>query len=138
MQSEMDFEDIEGHKFIDMRRPIGEWNCKHFTQAIIIAKHKPTWSDAELQELKDANAKGYTTSKGKHYTMYECTQIQRRYETEIRYAKEGVIMSKNASNKPLQVQYEARLAQLNREYNQFCKDTHLRKERSRTYVPNFS
>ena len=138
LQSEMDFEDINHTKFISIRRPIGEWNCKHFTQAIIIAKHKPTWSLQDLEELKQQNAEGYTTKSGKHYTMYECTQIMREYETDIRYAKEGVIMSKNANNERLKAYYEARLLHLNREYNQFCKDCGLRKQRNRTFVPNFS
>lgn len=137
MQSELSFEDTTGAKFPAMRRPIGEWNCKHFTQAIIIAKHKPTWSIEELEELKQQNAKGYTTSDGKHYSMYECTQIQRRYETEIRYAKEGYMMAKTADNDSLAEQYKAKLSKLNNEYNQFCKDTHLRKERNRTFVQDF-
>jgi len=138
LQSEMDFEDTTHTKFIAIRRPIGEWNCKHFTQAIIIAKHKPTWSLQDLEELKQQNAEGYTTKSGKHYTMYECTQIMRKYETDIRYAKEGVIMSKNANNERLKAYYEARLLRLNKEYNQFCKDCSLRKQRNRTFVPNFS
>lgn len=138
LQSEMDFEDITHTKFIAIRRPIGEWNCKHFTQAIIIAKHKPTWSLQDLEELKQQNAEGYTTKSGKHYTMYECTQIMRKYETDIRYAKEGVIMSKNANNERLKTYYDARLLRLNKEYNQFCKDCGLRKQRNRTFVPNFS
>lgn len=138
LQSEMDFEDTTHTKFISIRRPIGEWNCKHFTQAIIIAKHKPTWSLQDLEELKQQNAEGYTTKSGKHYTMYECTQIMRKYETDIRYAKEGVIMSKNANNERLKAYYEARLLRLNKEYNQFCKDCGLRKQRNRTFVPNFS
>ena len=138
LQSEMDFEDITHTKFIAIRRPIGEWNCKHFTQAIIIAKHKPTWSLQDLEELKQQNAEGYTTKSDKHYTMYECTQIMRKYETDIRYAKEGVIMSKNANNERLKTYYDARLLRLNKEYNQFCKDCGLRKQRNRTFVPNFS
>lgn len=138
MQSEMDFEDIHGEKFIAMRRPIGEWNCKHFTQAIIIAKHKPTWTKEDLEELKEANAEGYTDSKGRHYTMYQCSQIMRKYETEIRYAKEGYITAKNANNTDLIGYYEAKLAELNKQYNQFAKDCKLPKQRKRTYVPNFT
>lgn len=138
MQSELSFEDITGTKFPAMRRPIGEWNCKHFTQAIIIAKHKPTWSIEDLEELKQQNAKGYTTSDGKHLTMYECEQMQRKYETAIRYAKEGVIMARNAGNTPLLEEYQAKLADLNKQYRQFSKDCGLRVQRNRTYVPNFS
>jgi len=138
LQSELDFEDINKVKFTSIRRPIGEWNCRHFTQAIIIAKHKPTWLPEDLDELKRANEEGYTTKDGKHYTMYECTQIQRDYETKIRIVKDGCIMASQAGNKQLMEYYEARLAQLNAEYRQFSKDCELTIQRKRTFVPNFS
>ena len=137
LQSEMSFEDTYGNKFESIRRPIGEWNCKHFTQAVVIAVHKPTWSLQELEELKQANHKGYTTKDGKHLTMYECSQVQRRYETAIRYAKEGYMMAKKANNQKLLEKYDARIADLNKQYNQFSKDCGLRKQRNRASVVGF-
>lgn len=138
MQNEMDFEDIAHNKFPSMRRPIGEWNCKHFTQAIILSQHKPTWTLQELEELKSANAKGYTTKDGKHLSMYDCTQVQRKYETDIRYAKEGYMMAKKANNEDLMEFYASKISRLNQEYNQFSKDCHLRKQRNRASVSGFS
>lgn len=137
LQNEMDFEDTYGNKFSAIRRPIGEWNCKHFTTAIIIAKHKPVWSLQDLQELKQANNKGYTMKNGKHLTMYECTQVQRQYETRIRYAKEGYMMAKEANNTDLMEMYETRLADLSKQYNQFSKDCGLSKQRKRASVSGF-
>lgn len=138
LQSEMPFEDTYGNKFISIRRPIGEWNCKHFTQAVIIATHKPTWSLQELDELKNANAKGYTSKDGKHYTMYECTQVQRRYETDIRYAKEGYMMAKEAKNEQLMEFYKTKIARLNSEYRQFSKDCGLTRQKNRASIQGFS
>lgn len=138
MQNEFDFEDIQHHKFPSMRRPIGEWNCKHFIMSIIIAEHKPTWTLQELAELKQDNKKGFTLSNGKHLSMYECTQVQRRYETDIRYAKEGYIMAKEAKNEKLMAEYETKIHKLNREYNQFSKDCGLRKQKNRASVSGFS
>lgn len=137
LQNEMSFEDTYGNKFESIRRPIGEWNCKHFTQAVIIAVHKPVWSLADLEELKQANQKGYTMKNGKHLTMYECTQVQRRYETAIRYAKEGYMMARKANNEELMEKYDSRLANLNKQYNQFSKDCGLSKQRKRTHVVGF-
>ena len=137
LQNEMAFEDTYGNKFESIRRPIGEWNCKHFTQAVIIAVHKPVWSLADLEELKQANQKGYTMKNGKHLTMYECTQVQRRYETAIRYAKEGYMMARKANNEELMEKYDSRLANLNKQYNQFSKDCGLSKQRKRTHVVGF-
>ena len=138
MQSQMDFKDVKGNSYASMQRPIGEWNCKHFTTAIIIEKHKPTWSDAELAELKEANHKGYTLSNGKKLTMYECEQMQRKYETEIRYAKEGYMMAKKAGNEQLMEEYKTKIEKLNREYNQFSKDCGLKRQKNRASVSGFS
>lgn len=138
LQNERDFEDTHGNKFSAIRRPIGEWNCKHFTYAVIIAKHKPTWTLQDLEELKQANHDGYTTKDGVHLTMYECTQVQRRYETDIRYAKEGYLMSKTAKNEQLMEYYKTRISKLNREYNQFSKDCGLNKHKNRASVSGFS
>ena len=74
---------------------------------------------------------------GKHLTMYQCTQVQRTYETAIRYAKEGYMMAKKAGNTQLQDKYEAKLADLNKQYNQFSKDCGLTKQRKRAVVTGF-
>ena len=137
LQNERDFEDTQGNKFSAIRRPIGEWNCKHFTYAVIIAKHKPTWTLQDLEELKQANHDGYTTKDGVHLTMYECTQVQRRYETDIRYAKEGYMMAKKAGNQNLLDYYDARISKLSKEYNQFSKDCGLQKQKNRASVAGF-
>lgn len=138
LQSEEDFEDTYGNKFTSIQRAIGEWNCRHITQAVIIDAHKPVWALDELEELKEANHKGYTLSNGTKLTMYECTQVQRRYETYIRYAKEGYMSAKSANNEKLMTYYKSRIAKLNKEYNQFSKDCGLSKQRNRASVSGFS
>ena len=137
MQNEFDFEDIKHNKFMSMRRPIGEWNCKHFIMSVIISQQTPTWSLQELEELKQANADGYTLKNGTHLSMYECTQVQRRYETDIRYAKEGYMMAKEAKNEELMKYYDTRISKLNKEYSQFSKDCGLRKQTNRASVSGF-
>lgn len=138
LQNDLDFEDVEHTKFSAIRRPIGEWNCRHFITAIVIAVHEQTWTTKELEELKKQNAKGYTDRTGRHYTMYECTQAQRSYETSIRYAKEGYMMAKNAGNDKLMGYYTSRIAELNKQYRQFSKDCGLSVQRKRTSVVGFS
>lgn len=137
MQNEMSFHDVDGNIYPAMRRPIGEWNCKHIPEAIIIDVHKPLWTSKELAELKAENQKGYTTKDGKHLTMYECTQVQRKYETDIRYAKEGYMMAKTADNEELMKYYDSRIAQLNNEYRQFSKDCGLTRQKKRASVSGF-
>lgn len=137
MQNEMDFEDIYHNKFPSMRRPIGEWNCRHIPEAIIISQHEPLWTPEELEELKQANADGYTMKNGKHLTMYECTQMQRKYETSIRYAKEGYLMAKSENDTNLMDYYKNKIADLNKQYRQFSKDCGLKKQKNRASVSGF-
>lgn len=138
LQNEQDFEDTYGNKFVAIKRPIGEWNCRHFTQAVIIKAHKPTWDIEDLEELNKANHEGYTTSTGRHYTMYECTQIQRDYELKLRQAKEGYMMAKKSDNKQLAEYYKARIARLNSEYRQFSNDCGLKMQKNKAVVSGFS
>lgn len=137
MQNESSFKDVDGNVYPSMRRPIGEWNCKHFTQAVIIAQHKQIWSNAQLESMKQKNAKGYTTKDGKKLSMYECTQVQRQYETRIRYAKEGYIMAKEAKNEKLMEYYVNQVADLNKQYRQFSKDCGLKMQKKRASVSGY-
>lgn len=88
LQNNMPFTDVLGNKFSPIERPIGMWNCRHFTYSIIVGVSKPTYTQEQLSEMMAKNAKGYTDSKGRHYTLYECAQEQRRLETDIRKMKD--------------------------------------------------
>lgn len=74
-------------------RPISEYNCYHYTFSIVLGVSKPLFSDKQLQDILDKNEKGFEF-EGKHYTMYEGTQLQRQIETEIRKTKDTQIMAK--------------------------------------------
>ena len=87
MQSGSDFEDAQGNKYVGFPRQIGTWNCRHYCMRIKLGS-KPTYTQDELDKILEDNERGYTTPDGRHYTLYECTQIQRRYERNIRNAKE--------------------------------------------------
>lgn len=137
LQDGQSFEDTYGNRFDEIARPIGEWNCRHFVSVIILDNYTPPWTLEDLEELKQANQEGYTTQDGKHYTMYECTQMQRHYETQIRNAKDGVVMARTAGNKDLQQYYETQLSQLNKEYRTFSKACGLKTDRSRTFVDDY-
>ncbi|WP_352400135.1 phage minor capsid protein [Anaerotignum sp.] len=70
-----------------LTRPIGEWNCRHIAYPILLGVSHPANSKAELKEMKR-----YSNEKimidGNEYTRYECTQLQRKMETKLRYARE--------------------------------------------------
>lgn len=121
LQSELPFEDIDGEKFEAIPRAIGEYNCYHFTFSIIIGINKPNFSKKELQEYIDRNKKGYTDASGRHRTLYECTQEQRRMERRIRQDKMNVITGRALDDAGLIAKGKANLAKHQKIYREFSK-----------------
>ena len=119
LQSQQSFTDTYGIKFQPIERAIGTLNCRHFTYSIIIAHSKPRYSLKELEKMKEENAKGYTDEKGKHYTMYECSQRQRELETLIRKNKDGQIMAKESGDVNLARKYQTKVDAYIKKYKAF-------------------
>lgn len=62
---------------------LGGWNCRHDWFPFFEGYSKPKYSDDDLKKLDEKNIE----YNGKNYSQYEISQIQRRYEREIRAAK---------------------------------------------------
>ncbi len=137
MQNGEDCKDLQGRIYTGFRRPIGMWNCRHFTFSIICGVFPQTYDDSQLQNILDENEKGYTLPNGKHLTMYQCTQQQRKMETEIRYAKEGKLTAEKAGDIQLATQYEAQVTQLLAKYNAFSRACGLKPKLEKTYVSDY-
>ena len=105
IQSGLDFEDIQGRKYIGFDRHIGTCNCKHLTKPIIVGVTKPTYDDAKLTNVLKANERGYTTKNGKHYTFYECTQKLNYFRRNMKKCEQGIELAKIADNKKLLDKY---------------------------------
>ena len=134
LQTQQAFQDTWGNKFSPIERPIGVWNCRHFTFSIIIGVHDPTYTQDELKDMIRKNQKGYTDKKGRHYTMYQCTQMQRNYELSIRKAKEGYVMAEKAGDTQLMSTYKVKIADLFKQYTQFSHACGLKVKGEKTQV----
>lgn len=121
LQNAEPFEDVQGRKFDAIERAIGEYNCYHYTYSIIIGVNKPNFTQAELDANIARNHKGYTDSKGKHHTLYECTQIQRQMERDIRQAKQSVMTGKAADDVILTAQAKVTLHEKQKAYREFSR-----------------
>lgn len=121
MQSAENFEDIDGNSYIGFERQIGTWNCRHYFTKVKISKAQPTYTQEELDKILDDNERGYTAPNGRHYTLYECTQIQRRYERNIRKAKEKYLLAKSINDKNMMHASRARVGSLTTQYKQFSR-----------------
>ncbi len=81
--SAKEFDKLQG----ELKRPIGQWNCRHIAYPILLGISVPANSKKELAEMQQYSNEKFMID-GKEYTRYECTQIQRKLETAIRYARE--------------------------------------------------
>ena len=125
LQNGEDFEDINHNKFTGIRRAIGEWNCRHYTSSVVLATYKPVYSQEELDKYKKDNAEGYTTEDGTHYTLYECTQIQRQMETDIRRLKDEWLACNEIGDKDSMMSIKGQIAEKVEEYKLFCHECGL-------------
>ena len=137
LQSSEDFKDVKGQKFTGVKRIIGEWNCRHFALSIIVGQSKPRYSEQQLQNLIRKNHIGYTNAEGKHFTLYECTQVQRKLETKIRYAKEEQMLMKELKNNTFRTLARRKVEYLTAEYKRFSKQSNMPMRLNRTTVPGY-
>lgn len=122
-----DFENLNA----SLARPIGTLNCMHIAYPIIYGVTKPTYTDEQLANMKRNAEKEYTW-KGKKLTGYECTQMQRKYETAIRRAKEQEAAFKAAGNDLDAKRARRNARHLTEEYREFSDHVGLSVKENRT------
>ena len=136
-QNDKDAHDIKGRKFDAEysghdRRSISQYNCYHNAFPIVIGVSEAQYTDKELDDIKKRNLKGFSRN-GKHYTLYQGTQMQRQLETEIRKAKDLQIMAVETDDEDTILKAQRRISKLNARYKELCNQSGLtaRKERMR-------
>lgn len=117
-------------------RPIGELNCYHYIFAIILGISTQEYSDDELQEIINRNEKGFNFD-GKHYTMYEGTQLQRQLERRIREKKDTQILARASGDDELVGEAQRDITYLTRKYNELSSASGLPVKRNRMAVSGF-
>ena len=101
-------------------RPISEYNCYHRPFRIVLGISKPLYTKKQLEEIKEKNNDGFDFD-GKHYTMYEASQLLRKIERTIRKDKDIQIIAKSSGDKDLTLQMQTSITQLTTKYRQICK-----------------
>lgn len=112
-------------------RPIGDMNCYHYAWAIVIGVDTPRYSDKELKKIIQDNNKGFEY-EGKHYSLYDGTQLQRRVELELKKTRETQLMAQG-NDQDLFNEMKVRERQLLSKYRDIRKASGLkgRLERAR-------
>lgn len=117
-------------------RPISEMNCYHYIFSIILGVSKPEYTDDQLNQIIKDNDKGFMLD-GKHYTMYEGTQMQRALEREIRKNKDIQILAKESDNKELISEAQSKITILTKKYNELSQVSGLPKKMDRLTVSGY-
>lgn len=109
-----------------------EYNCRHTYFGIILGISEPLYTDKELKEFREATVEW----NGKKIPYYEATQKQRQFENAIRKQKREVqTLEKANMNNKIE---KGQLAQLQKKYKDFCKETGLEKDYQRLQVAKVS
>ena len=141
-----DHEPIQGRQYTDeeyrklnesLTRRIGTLNCGHAAFPIKIGVSKPVYTDEQLEKFKSDNKEGITY-EGRHYSLYEATQKQRRIERTIRTQKRRILALESAGiTDDLQIA-QIKYRRLNEEYERFSKAVGLKTKWERSYVEGFT
>lgn len=117
-------------------RPISKMNCYHRVYSIILGVSKPTYSNKELNDIKKRNIKGFDFN-GKHYTMYEGTQLQRNLERKIREQKDIQIFAKASGDMELVDEAQHKITQLTNKYKALSEASGLPLKKDRLLVSEY-
>lgn len=119
------------------KRHIGEFNCYHRVFNIIVGVSNPLFTDRQLEQIREENQEGFELD-GKHYTMYEGTQLQRRLETAIRQQKDTQILARASGNNELIEESQNKIRLLNKKYNELCNVSGLKPKTRNMRVSGYS
>ena len=97
MQNGEPFQDVDGNHYEGFPRSIGEWNCMHIAMSFDTKTSIRRYTDEQLQQWKDDNAKGCDVG-GKHYTLYQARQLMRQLETKVRREKDAAVAARLNGN----------------------------------------
>lgn len=133
IEKEIKLEDIQGNrvkvkgKWYDdfdainnnLARPVSALNCYHYIFSGILGVTEPEYTKKELQEDKEKNLDGCEID-GKHYSLYEASQLQRQLERQIREQKDIQILGKSSNNLELISDSQSKITILTRKYKEVC------------------
>lgn len=140
-----DHEPIQGKQYTDeayerlnhsLVRRIGTLNCGHAAFPILFGLNAPQYTAQELRKFREDNKKGISY-EGRHYTLYEATQMQRKVERAIRRQKNRILVDEATGDKEKLLTDQIKIRRLNEEYKRFSTAAGLRTEPERAQVAGF-
>lgn len=104
----------------NLTRPVASMNCRHFVFSIVLGVSSPLYTKEQLEEDRKNNEKGFEY-EGKHYTLYEGEQLQRKIELAVRQQKDLQIIAKSSGDKDTISKAQSNITQLTQKYKELSK-----------------
>lgn len=102
------------------RRRVSTLNCKHYERRIILGVSKRLYTDEQLSQILIDNNEG-VDFEGKHYTLYELTQLQRQVEVKIRQLLDKKVLAESSGDEVALSEANAKLTEVRRRHRQIRK-----------------
>lgn len=97
----------------------------------------PQYTEEELEEFRQQNETGVNID-GRHYTIYEATQRQRKFERAIRGQKYKILIDKELGDDAKLQTDQIKLQRLKQEYSRFSKAADLPLQYERMEAAGFN
>lgn len=141
-----DHEPYQGRQYTDaeyerlnnsLLRRIGTLNCGHAASPIIFGVNDPQYTEEELETFRQQNEEGVTV-EGRHYTLYEATQRQRKFERTIRKQKRRILVDESTGDGDKLQADQVKLVRLRQEYARFSEAADLPQQNARMETAGFT
>lgn len=136
MQAGQGFRDVDGNSYAGFRRPIAEWNCRHFASYIILGVSPRRYTDEQLRQWREANHRGCEID-GRHYTIYQASQLMRKLETKVRQQKDIASLAKASGDNALRREAQANIRDLKAKYAEAAEKAGLRQRTDKMIVESY-
>lgn len=130
--SKKQFEKINNN----LTRPVASMNCRHFVFSIVLGVSSPLYTKKQLEQDRKNNEKGFEY-EGKHYTLYEGEQLQRKIELAVRQQKDLQIIAKASGDKETIGLAQKNITNLTKEYKNFSEVAGLDTKMNRLRVVGY-
>lgn len=120
----------------NLTRPVASMNCRHFVFSIVLGVSSPLYTKKQLEEDRKNNEKGFEY-EGKHYTLYEGEQLQRKIELAVRQQKDLQIIAKASNDKDTISKSQSNITQLTQKYKELSKISGLPTKMNRLRVVGY-
>ena len=126
LQNAMKFKDVKGNEYEPIKRPIGQWNCRHVRFPIIIGISEPVHSEEQLKQFAENSEK-----------KYDLTQQQRAMETKLRSLKNQRLAAFAAGDELEAKRLQRKINEQQTIYRRFSEKHDLYYDRKRASVEGY-